>query len=253
VKRMAYNAVVGVDGSPHSEAALRWALADAEKHDGQVTALFVWQVPFSSFPGLFDREALEKASKEFLIERVSAVEPTPSVPLLPLVAEGDPSEALIAASNDADLLVLGTRGRSRLVGLLVGSVSMQCAAAARCPVVLIKEGYEPSPLWVIRRARDVVGAQRSGVADGRERVQGSRVRLDVGVSRQRPLGDEPQDYRLEQLRHPLGVGAGVKRPGRLPPAHRVGDQLTLRPVGGAGGRLEFGVALRVAPAVDGGE
>jgi len=47
---MTYKVVVGVDGSPHSEAALRWALADAEKHGGQVTAVFVWQVPFSSFP-----------------------------------------------------------------------------------------------------------------------------------------------------------------------------------------------------------
>jgi nucleotide-binding universal stress UspA family protein len=141
---MAYKAVVGVDGSANSEAALRWALADAEKHGGQVTALFVWQVPFSSFPGLYDREALEKASKEFVIEKVSAVASTPAVPVLPLVAEGDPAEALVIASRDADLLVLGTRGRSALAGLLVGSVSLQCAAAARCPVVLIKEGFTGS-------------------------------------------------------------------------------------------------------------
>ncbi len=138
---MAYKAVVGVDGSASGEAALRWALADAEKHGGQVTALFVWQVPFSSFPGLYDREALEKASKEFVIEKVSEVAPKPTVPVLPLVAEGDPAEALVVASQDADLLVLGTRGRSRLAGLVLGSVSLQCAAAARCPVVLIKEGF----------------------------------------------------------------------------------------------------------------
>jgi nucleotide-binding universal stress UspA family protein len=138
VDQMTYKVVVGVDGSPHSDAALRWALADAETHNGQVTALFVWQVPFSSFPGLYDREALEKASKEFLIDRVSAVAPKPAVPLLPLVAEGDPAEALIIAAEDADLLVLGTRGRSRLGGLLLGSVSQQCAAAAACPVVLTR-------------------------------------------------------------------------------------------------------------------
>jgi nucleotide-binding universal stress UspA family protein len=136
---MTHKVVVGVDGSPHSEAALRWALADAEKHRGEVIAVFVWQVPFSSFPGLYDREALEKASKEFLIEKVSAVAPKPEVPLLPLVAEGDPAEALIAASKGASLLVLGTRGRSRLGGLLLGSVSQVCAAAAECPVVLVKQ------------------------------------------------------------------------------------------------------------------
>jgi len=136
---MTYKVVVGVDGSSHGEAALRWALADAEKHGGEVTAVFVWQVPFSSFPGLYDREALEKASKEFLIDKVSAVAPKPEVPLLPLVAEGDAAQALIAASKDADLLVLGTRGRSPLVGLLLGLVSQVCAAAAECPVVLVKQ------------------------------------------------------------------------------------------------------------------
>jgi len=136
---MTHKVVVGVDGSPHSQAALRWALADAEKHQGEVTAVFVWQVPFSSFPGLYDRDALEKASKEFLIETVSAVAPTPAVPLLPLVAEGDAAEALVTASKDANLLVLGTRGRSRLAGLLLGSVSQVCAAAAECPVVLVKQ------------------------------------------------------------------------------------------------------------------
>lgn len=137
---MTYKVVVGVDGSAHGDAALRWALGNAEKHQGEVTAVFVWQVPFSSFPGLYDREALEKASKEFLIEKVSAIAPRPPVPLLPLVAEGDAAQALVVASEDADLLVLGTRGRSPLAGLLLGSVSQVCAAAAKCPVVLVKQG-----------------------------------------------------------------------------------------------------------------
>ena len=69
---------------------------------------------------------------------VSAVAPSPKVPLLPLVAEGDPAEALITAAKDADLLVLGTRGRTRLAGFLLGSVSSRCAAAAPCPVLLVK-------------------------------------------------------------------------------------------------------------------
>ena len=136
---MTYKVVVGVDGSPHGDAALRWALRDAGAHQGQVTAVFVWQVPFSSFPGLYDREALEKAAKEFLIEKVSSIAPAPAVPLLPVVAEGDTAEALITAAQDATLLVLGTRGRSPLTGLLLGSVSQICAAAATCPVVLVKK------------------------------------------------------------------------------------------------------------------
>ncbi len=113
---MTYNIVVGVDGSEYGDAALRMALAEAEEHHGQVTAVFAWQVPFSSFPGLFDRAELEQVGKKFLTEKVSAVAPSPKVPLLPLVAEGDPAEALITAAKDANLLVLGTRGRSKFAG-----------------------------------------------------------------------------------------------------------------------------------------
>jgi nucleotide-binding universal stress UspA family protein len=47
---MTYRIVVGVDGSPHSEAALRWSLAEAQAEGGEVAAVFAWQVPFMSFP-----------------------------------------------------------------------------------------------------------------------------------------------------------------------------------------------------------
>jgi nucleotide-binding universal stress UspA family protein len=134
-----YRIVVGVDGSEHSNAALRWALAEAEVHsDGMVTAVLSWQVPFLSFPGAFDRGELENAYKNFLIETVSAIAPKPAVPLETLVAEGDPTESMIEASKDANLLVLGIRGRSPFAGLLLGSVSQGAAATAHCPVVLVK-------------------------------------------------------------------------------------------------------------------
>jgi nucleotide-binding universal stress UspA family protein len=135
---MTYRIVVGVDGSPHSEAALRWALEDAEARQGEVTAIFAWQVPFLSIPGAYDREELEATYKKYIVEIVSAVAPSPPVPPATVVAEGDPAEALIVASDNAELLVLGTRGRSPFAGLVLGSVSQRCAAAARCPVVLIK-------------------------------------------------------------------------------------------------------------------
>ena len=63
---------------------------------------------------------------------------------MPLVAEGDPAEALVSAAKDADLLVLGTRGRSRLGGFLLGAVSARCAAAAACPVLLVKAPEDPA-------------------------------------------------------------------------------------------------------------
>jgi nucleotide-binding universal stress UspA family protein len=139
-----YRIVVGVDGSEHGNAALRWALAEAERHpDGMITAVFAWQMPFLSFPGAFDREELDKTYKNFLIETVSAIVPTPAVPLETLVAEGDPTESLVELSKDANLLVLGVRGRSPLAGLLLGAISQGAAAAAHCPVVLVKRTDKP--------------------------------------------------------------------------------------------------------------
>ena len=135
---MTYRVVVGVDGSAHGDAALRWALEQAESRGGEVTAVFAWQQPFVSIPGAFDREELEQAAKDFLVGKVSAIVPSPRVPLLPLVAEGDPAEALVVAAKDADLLVVGTRGRSPFLGSVLGAVSLRCAAGANCPVTLIK-------------------------------------------------------------------------------------------------------------------
>jgi nucleotide-binding universal stress UspA family protein len=145
---MTYRIVVGVDGSTFSEAALRWALEDAEARAGEVVAIYAWQVPFVSIPGAFDRGELEQAGKDFIIRTVSAVAPAPKVPLHTVIAEGDPAESLIKASSNADLLVVGTRGRSPFAGLLLGSVSQRCAAAATCPVVLVRQegapDYHPS-------------------------------------------------------------------------------------------------------------
>lgn len=143
---MTYQVVVGVDGSAHGEAALRFALTEAETHHGQVTAVFAWQMPFISIPDAFDREELEKAAMAFLIEKVSAVAPSPKVPLETLVAEGEAAEALITASKNADLLVVGTRGRSTLRGMLIGAVSLRCMASALCPVVVVKTPGEGARL-----------------------------------------------------------------------------------------------------------
>ena len=142
--RVAYQIVVGVDGSPHSNAALRWSLDQAQARAGAVTAVLAWQVPFVSIPGAFDRGELEEAYRAFLIKTVSEVEPAPAVPLGTVLAEGDPTQALVRAAQGADLLVLGIRGRSPAAGLLLGSVSQACAASASCPVVLVKRPDAPA-------------------------------------------------------------------------------------------------------------
>ena len=65
---MTYRIVAGMDGSPHSEAALRWSLDLAEARQGELTAVFSWQVPFVSIPMAFDREKLEQEYKQYLVD-----------------------------------------------------------------------------------------------------------------------------------------------------------------------------------------
>jgi nucleotide-binding universal stress UspA family protein len=130
--------VVGVDGSEHSDAALRWAVTTAEALGAEVRAVFAWQLPFVSIPGAFDADELEEAAKQFVRARIAEVTPEAPVPVVSYVAEGDPAAVLDAAAQDADLLVLGVRGRSPFVGLVLGAVSQRVAATAPCPVVLVK-------------------------------------------------------------------------------------------------------------------
>jgi len=60
---MTYRILVGVDASPNSIAALRWALRHAESMSAEVVALFCWQMPFYGMPGGFDRDELEARAK----------------------------------------------------------------------------------------------------------------------------------------------------------------------------------------------
>jgi nucleotide-binding universal stress UspA family protein len=135
---VSYRVVVGVDGSAYGNAALRWALDEACVHDGGLTAVFAWQMPFLEIPGAFDVDVVEDQAKTFLTGTVASVEPSPKVPVDMVVAHGDVSEALIEASRQADLLVLGSRGRGGFAGLKLGSVSQECVTHASCPVVIIK-------------------------------------------------------------------------------------------------------------------
>ena len=60
-----------------------------------------------------------------------------SVDVAPIAVEDEPAKALVDASRDADLLVVGSHGHG-LSGLLLGSVSLECAQHAACPVVIFR-------------------------------------------------------------------------------------------------------------------
>jgi nucleotide-binding universal stress UspA family protein len=145
-----YKVVVGVDGSDGSKAALRWAVEEARARGGTVFAVHAWEVPpmayasFAAVPDLTPHE-MEKLGDETARETISSViGDDVSVPVIVELREGHATRALVEASADADLLVVGTRGRGGFAGLLLGSISTYAVHHATCPVVVVRPGWTPA-------------------------------------------------------------------------------------------------------------
>jgi nucleotide-binding universal stress UspA family protein len=142
--------VVGVDGSEASVSALRWAMRAAEMHHAaeqhpwEVLVVHAWQVPMPAMmmaegllppPNIdFKHEAGEVVAR-LLKEATDGAEP--SVPVRVETPNAPAAKALLDAAASADLLVVGSRGHGGFSGLLLGSVSQQCAHHATCPVVIV--------------------------------------------------------------------------------------------------------------------
>jgi nucleotide-binding universal stress UspA family protein len=139
--------LVGVDGSPHSRRALRWAVEEARLRDAALEVAHGYvppetlYAPYSHVEWQEVRRRLEKdarADAEQLVDDLIRDEGSPDVVIHPIVqATRQPARMLVALARDADLLVVGSRGRGGFSGLLLGSVSHQCVHHASCPVVVV--------------------------------------------------------------------------------------------------------------------
>lgn len=128
--------VVGVDGSPSSKDALRWAARYAELTGAAVHALIAWQLPeiYGYTPRDFEGDA-----RQTLTQAVNdALGPGASDKLTLHVVEASPAAALIGMCRDAQLLVVGSRGHGAFTGMLLGSVSQHCVQHACCPVLVVR-------------------------------------------------------------------------------------------------------------------
>jgi nucleotide-binding universal stress UspA family protein len=135
--------VVGVDTSEGSRAALRWALGQAARTGAEIEAVLAydfglaWIDVGSGYQAQWIQHAADSA-KARLHSFLEETGPGPDgVVVHPVVVEGAASEVLTELASNADLLVVGTRGRGGFKGLLLGSVSQRCAQRAPCPVVVV--------------------------------------------------------------------------------------------------------------------
>ena len=150
---MAGRIVVGVDGSDHSTAALRWAAAEAKLRSATLEVVHAWTFVPVTTPAdsglvpmawtdnveLLDitRQSAENATAA-QVEEILGPDHGATVS----VVEGGSDEALLAAAQDADLLVVGNRGRGNIAAALLGSTSAKVADASPCPVVVVRAHTE---------------------------------------------------------------------------------------------------------------
>jgi nucleotide-binding universal stress UspA family protein len=136
--------VVGVDGSEPSAAALRWAFDEAERRHVELEVVCAWEYPEGSAPFLLGGRsfyaAAVAAAHDVLHEMVDELRtqrPDADVEVHLVAVPGPAALGLLRRAEDAELLVVGTRGRGTVRSLLLGSVSQQCCAHATCPVVVV--------------------------------------------------------------------------------------------------------------------
>ncbi|HEX4981103.1 MAG TPA: universal stress protein [Ilumatobacteraceae bacterium] len=138
--------VVGVDGSPCSDDALEWAYAQALATRAELVVVHCWEYPYLGvidFVGMDERiRATSHDGAEALLDatitHLRAAHPDGDVTLTPVLLEGNPAWTILEAAKGADLIVVGSRGRSGLKTLLLGSVSHVVVTHADIPVVVVR-------------------------------------------------------------------------------------------------------------------
>ena len=139
--------VVGVDGSELSLAALDFAFAMADRRGWRVLAVHAWEIPAydvlaaPSGPPPADLEDFSAGEERAFAESLAGLrERYPSVEVEQRVIKGQSVRAILDASDDAALIVLGTRGRGEFLGAVLGSVSQGVLHRAKVPVAVISAG-----------------------------------------------------------------------------------------------------------------
>lgn len=139
--------VVGVDGSDCARAALEFAAAEAALRGASLRIICAWEIPTAVYAGGLSpavdasvfaafREGAETVVREAI---ATAKRLQPAVECAGATLKGQAAEVLLEEGRDADVLVVGNRGRGGFASLLLGSVSQQVVHHAPCPVIVVRE------------------------------------------------------------------------------------------------------------------
>jgi nucleotide-binding universal stress UspA family protein len=129
------------DFSERSEHAFHLACSLARDHGARVVLLHVVSIPVAAYEGVVLPPPIEEATEDAK-RRLSQMEPA-GIPVEHRVAEGDAAEMILRVAEEvhADLIVMGTHGRTGLGRLLMGSVAEQVVRKAPCPVLTMKAPF----------------------------------------------------------------------------------------------------------------
>lgn len=145
--------VVGLDGSEQSRQALSWAVVNTP---GPIRLVVAWSTPWwgvsaplGGAPPPPPDEYFEAAARKFIEDAGELLHGIPTVSAE--IRRGHAGQCLVDSTQDASLLVVGSRGRGAVASAVLGSISAYCASHARVPVVIVPESADPP-----RPARSVV-------------------------------------------------------------------------------------------------
>ena len=177
--------VVGIDGSDGSRAALRYALAAAARRQAELAVIaarpprrWAWESEDDP-PGLTAELAdLRERADAFWAEVRAGAPEAEDVPFHVLTVAGHPGDLLVEAAEQADLLVVGSRGRGAVRSALLGSVALHCVTDAPCPVAVVHPMGDRAGGPVLA-AVDAAPSGRAVLAAALDEAARLGVRLDV--------------------------------------------------------------------------
>ncbi len=134
--------LVGYDGSSSSRDAVDWAARAAREHGAVLAVCHAWAPGYAGPPLEPGHDDPARASAQWILS-TSIRNPDPAE-VQQVLVEGSAASVLCEQSADASILVVGSRGLGGLDGLMLGSVSLQTAAFAHSPVVVVRGRWRPT-------------------------------------------------------------------------------------------------------------